>query len=167
MQGKAQLPSLSYIPRFSWRAGTSPVCELGLGNRKLASEASWFLVKRYGVRDVLWLRTLIALSFTLLLFPFDSQAQTVDICSRTDEIQAAILSELPSGTNCDSVTSAQLAGITSLVAGHNNISMLSVGDFSGLTGLDTLSLFHIQLTTLPEDLFDGLTSLENLWLIRN
>ena len=167
MQGQAQPPSLSYIPRFSWRAGTSPVCELGLGNGKLANEASWFWVKRYRGRDVLWRRTLIVLSFSLLLFPFDSLAQTVSICSRTDEIQAAILSELPSGTNCDSVTSAQLAGITSLVAGHNNISMLRVGDFSGLTGLENLDLFNIQLTTLPEKLFDGLTSLENLWLYRS
>ena len=167
MQGQAQPPSFSYIPRFSWRAGTSPVCELGLGNGKLANEASWFWVKRYRGRDVLWRRTLIVLSFSLLLFPFESLAQTVNICSRTDEIQAAILSELPSGTNCDSVTSAQLAGITSLVAGHNNISMLRVGDFSGLTGLENLDLFNIQLTTLPEKLFDGLTSLENLWLYRS
>ena len=167
MQGKVQLPSPSCIPRYLWRVGSSSVCWLGLGNRSLASEASWLLVKRFRGKVVVWLRTLIVLSFSLLLFPFDSQAQTVDICSRTDEIEAAILAELPSGTNCDSVTSAQLAGITSLVAGHNNISSLSVGDFSGLTGLNTLSLFHIQLTSLPEDLFDGLSSLENLWLFRS
>ena len=115
----------------------------------------------------MWLRTLIAVSFPLLLVPFDSQAQTVDICSRTDKIEAAILAELPSGTNCASVTSAQLAGISVLDVGHESISSLSVGDFSGLTNLERLFLHYNSLTSLDEDLFDGLTGLELLDLDNN
>ena len=122
-----------------------------------------------GVRgNILQLHTVIALSVLVLSIAFDSQAQTiVDICSRTSQIQEAILAELPLGTTCATADSAGLAGITDIDASFESISSLTAGDFSGLTNLDTLRLNNNSLANLPENLFEGLTDLETLRLNNN
>ena len=97
--------------------------------------------------------------FALLLVAFNSQAQTVDICNRTDQIETVILAHLPAGTNCASVDSSQLAGITTIHVGGKRILSLKAGDFSGLASLSQLKLHSNLLTGLPEVLFNGLTNL--------
>ena len=109
----------------------------------------------------------LSMALATLFFSFDSQAQTVSICSRTSQIQAAILAELVGTDNCSAVTSTQLAGIRTLDASNESISSLQAGDFSGLTSLEDLLLDSNSLTNLPENLFDGLISLENLRLDDN
>ena len=94
------------------------------------------------------------------------QQTVVNICSRTPEVQSAILNRV-SGATCSTVTDTQLAGITSLnIGGHSNVSFVS-GDFAGLTNLNQLSLSDNSLMTLEADLFDGLTNLTSLNLGRN
>ena len=94
------------------------------------------------------------------------QQTVVNICSRTPEVQSAILNRVP-GATCSTVTDTQLAGITSLtISGHSNASFVS-GDFAGLTNLGGLYLARNSLTTLEADLFEGLTNLENLSLSGN
>ena len=86
------------------------------------------------------------------------QQTVVNICSRTPEVQSAILNRVP-GATCSTVTDTQLAGITSLtISGHSNASFVS-GDFAGLTNLTFLYLARNSLMTLEADLFDGLTNL--------
>ena len=114
-------------------------------------------------RAVSWLSVV----FALLLMSFDSQGQTVDICERTDQIKTVILAALPAGTNCESVTSSQLAGITRIDARGNNIQSLEPQDFNGLTSLEVLRLNNNSLASLPEKLFNGLTSLRQLSLGSN
>ncbi len=138
-----------------------------LRSASLGSEASRFFVNRYTVRIVLRLRTLIALSFSLLLFPIDSQAQDVNICDRTDQIETAILAELPAGTDCARVNPSDLAAITIVDAKNKSILQLKEGDFSGLTRLESLLLYRNSLSSLHEDLFDGLSNLDQLYLDHN
>ena len=134
----------------------------------------------------------IVISFFLFFFALDTQAQTVDICDRTPEVEAEILQRIGvTGLTCDAVTSAQLSGVSILDLASESITSLKEDDFErltsleslwlhknslsslpedlfdGLTSLEILDLGHNSLTSLPEDLFDGLTSLEELWLQDN
>ena len=116
----------------------------------------------------------------------------VNICSRTAEVQAAILASVTGSPTCSTITDTQLAAITQLeVTGYSNVSIVP-GDFAGLTGLESLEIVDSpSLTTVPanafsevtgltrlelygnaissvhEDAFDGLTNLEGLFLFNN
>ena len=91
---------------------------------------------------------------------------TVDICSRTTEVETAILAKV-SGATCSTITDTQLAGITHLaVTGNTNLS-IDPGDFAGLTGLLDLNISDNAFSTLNEDIFDGLTSLTELDIYNN
>ena len=105
---------------------------------------------------------IVVLFFFLPLFSV--QAQTVGICDRTSQIQGEILLQLPSGTTCQTVTSAQLSGITEINLTYKNISSLKGGDFDGLSNLEVLYLGYNPLTILPEDIFKELKSLRVLYL---
>ncbi len=87
---------------------------------------------------------------------------SVSICSRTQQVQTAILAELPDVSDCALVTSTNLAGITMLNLGYQSITTLQAGDFDGLSSLQMLDLGGTQLSTLPDGVFDGLSSLERL-----
>ena len=87
---------------------------------------------------------------------------SVSICSRTQQVQTAILAELPDVSDCALVTSTNLAGITMLNLGSQSITALQAGDFDGLSSLHELDLVGINLTTLPDGVFDGLSSLQEL-----
>ena len=87
---------------------------------------------------------------------------SVSICSRTQQVQTAILAELPDVSDCALVTSTNLAGITMLNLGSQIIYALQAGDFDGLSSLHELDLVGINLTTLPDGVFDGLSSLQEL-----
>ena len=89
---------------------------------------------------------------------------SVSICSRTQQVQTAILAELPDVSDCALVTSTNLAGITMLNLGSQSITALQAGDFDGLSSLQALDLGNNQLSTLPEGVFNGLSSLQVLVL---
>lgn len=87
--------------------------------------------------------------------PVLSQAQTVNICDRTQAVRFAIMREAGSD-DCAAVSAAQMDGIEELELDGRGISSLRAGDFAGLTGLEDLELDDNQLTTLPLGTFDGL-----------
>ena len=96
------------------------------------------------------------------------QQTVVDICSRTAEVQTAILAEV-SGAACSTVTDTQLAGITYLaITGYSSASIVS-SDFAGLTGLPRLDITDSpDLTTVPANAFSEVTgALTDLRLPRN
>ena len=98
--------------------------------------------------------------------PAQAQAEVVNICDRTPEVETAILARL-SHSGCGAVTSAQLAGIDTIQLYGGRITSLRYGDFSGLSSLTLLILSNTALTSLPAGVFSGLSSLEFLRLDRN
>ena len=92
----------------------------------------------------------------------------VNICSRTAEVQAAILASVTGSPTCSTITDTQLAAITQLeVTGYSNVSIVP-GDFAGLTGLESLEIVDSpSLTTVPANAFSEVTGLTTLQLIRN
>ncbi len=85
---------------------------------------------------------------------------------RTQKVVDAILS-IFSTTDCSTVTSTQLAIISSLELANQNLSSLQSDDFEKLTSLEELNLFDNDLTRLPRGVFDDLTSLTHLRLYNN
>ena len=117
----------------------------------------------------------LLLSAAALVPAAPAQAQVVNICNRTPEVETALLAEL-SHDDCSAVTSAELAGIgftTPPYVGRSidlrdmGITSLQAGDFSGLSSLTRLFLHDNDLTDLPEGVFSGLSSLEYLSLYNN
>ena len=85
------------------------------------------------------------------------------VCDRTPQVRDTIVSAVSSVSDCNDVTEAHLAAITSLNLGYKSITLLKSRDFSGLSSLETLFLHNnYSLTSLPEDMFDGLSSLKFL-----
>ena len=104
-----------------------------------------------------------------------AQAQVVNICDRTAQVETAILAEL-SHSDCSAVTSAELAVIGYAIPPYSGrgidlsgmgITSLQAGDFSGLSSLQTLGLDGNALASLPEGVFSGLSSLTWLHLSDN
>ena len=108
---------------------------------------------------------LAAMAMLVLIVPATAvQAQTVvNICSRTAEVETALLTAIGGSATCSTVTDTQLASVTTLeIFGYSNSSVLPA-DFAGLTGLTSLTFFFsTALTTVPDDAFADLTSLETL-----
>ena len=99
--------------------------------------------------------------------PVSAQTET-GICSRTQQVQDAILAKLDNVSDCAGVTASDLSGIAGILSVRGNEAItLKSGDFAGLGNLKRLFLYQDQLTSLPADVFDGLGSLEDLWLSNN
>ena len=80
------------------------------------------------------------------------------ICSRTAEVQAAILAAIGSGT-CSTVTDTQLAAIVALSISSYSASSIVPADFAGLTGLRALTFRNSPtLTTVPANAFSQVTT---------
>ena len=116
------------------------------------------------------------------------------ICSRTPQVQTAILARIngvdpapdPEVT-CLTVTNALLEGITGTLSlrdptindgpgdvnndgvpdDMDDITELQAGDFAGLSGVTELNLSENNITTLPADVFSGLSALTSLTLTNN
>ena len=97
------------------------------------------------------------------------------VCDRTALVRDAILEAVArsprrGGTYCWDVTAADLSAVewlSVLGQGAQRLSELRTGDFSGLSGLVSLSLVNHSLTAVPAGLFAGLTNLRRLWLVDN
>ena len=117
---------------------------------------------------------LAAMAMLVLIVPATAveasprQQTVVNICSRTTEVQTAILAAIGGSATCSTVTDTQLASITSLTFFSYPNSSIPPADFAGLTGLTSLSLLFLSaLTTVPDDAFVDLTALETLTIQLN
>ena len=86
------------------------------------------------------------------------------VCDRTADVRDAIVAAVTGVSACANVTDAHLSRITELDLSGGSITALTLqsGDFSGLTGLQTLILKGITLSSLPADIYDGLIALKKL-----
>ena len=96
----------------------------------------------------------------------DAQAQVGGVCSRTMQVQDALVAAAPV-TTCSAVTDAHLATITELNLTSASITSMKEGDFAGLSALAFLSLSFNELSSLPAGVFSGLSALEHLFLSLN
>ena len=96
----------------------------------------------------------------------DAQAQVGGVCSRTPQVQDALVAAAPV-TTCSAVTDAHLATITELNLTSASITSLKEGDFAGLSALEFLSLSFNELSSLPAGVFSGLSALEILVMSLN
>ena len=109
----------------------------------------------------------LLLLLTLLMPVCTTHAQTVDICSRTTQVQMLLMIST-GATDCASVSSLHLGNLRgSMNLRSSSITALKPGDFEGLTALRILRLDDNALTSLPVGVFDGLTALEELVLAGN
>ena len=108
---------------------------------------------------------LAATAMLVLIVPAtEVKAQTVNgICSRTAEVQTALLDET-SRTACADVTATDLVAVISLTVNNYSGTVLDPADFAGLTGLTSLRFSgdSAQLTTVPDNAFAGATALTTL-----
>ena len=92
---------------------------------------------------------------------------------RTTQVRDAIVAAVTGVTNADDVTEAHLAAITVLNLVSKSITALKAGDFSGLTGLETLNLNHTSGNANEKNsisdisMLEGLTTLTSLDLSDN
>ena len=92
---------------------------------------------------------------------------TVNICDRTDAVEAGILAAITPRPACDTVPVAGLEALETLDLQRTSLTTLPAGVFDGLSGLVTLFLANNALNALPADIFDGLSALETLNLSNN
>ena len=102
----------------------------------------------------------------------ESAAMDGGICGRTEAVRVGLVDLIddlyPAVASCADVTDAHLAAITgSLDLRHSDIDSLKVGDFAGLTRLETLKLARNRLRKLPAGVFAGLGRLKDLDLWQN
>ena len=94
--------------------------------------------------------------------PATAQTDTVNICDRTPQVEAAILRAINPAPACEAVPETDLAAIRGLDLRETGITSLASGDFTGLSALERLNLDNNALTTLPAGVFDSLPTLN--WL---
>ena len=90
------------------------------------------------------------------------QVPVMNICDRTPAVLNEI-KQLVDKDHCAEISDEDLAKITSMYIGTDNTTSLLVGDFSGLTNLQSLGLDG-NISTLPSGILGGLTSLQDLLL---
>ena len=92
----------------------------------------------------------------------------IGICSRTSQIQTAILSVIDGIDQCAHVTEEHLAEIVdSLDLRSQSITALQANDFSDMHNLRILNFYDNDLTTLPSEVFYSLSNLRFLSLDSN
>ena len=89
------------------------------------------------------------------------------VCDRTPQVRDVIVAAVSSVSDCNNVTEAHLATITSLDLNGGFITALKADDFAGLSSLTTLDLSGNFLSSLPTGIFDELTNLTTLNLSYN
>ena len=99
-------------------------------------------------------------------------AQSRGICGRTPLVRDKILGAIDNVTDCNLVTAAHLAAITSLnlsggVTDSDVAINLAAGDLAGLSGLQTLRLDSADVRSVHARLFAGTPNLQSLDLGHN
>ena len=84
-----------------------------------------------------------------------------------DQIVLLTRARFQQGISANNVTPVHVRSITRLQLFNKSITSLKVGDFSGMSSLETLNLDNNSISSLPEDVFDGLSALKELWLQSN
>ena len=157
-----------------WRAGFDDAGENNKSAKTIFRKADGrqAIPIRAGIKT---LGVILFLSLAGLSSPQRAQAQTtINICDRTPQIEARILSMLgKTEADCGSVTAAELVTLgyynRSWIVINNDrtLTTLKAGDFDGLTSLRSLSLSGNSLSSLPPGIFDELTNLRSLYLDDN
>ena len=92
-----------------------------------------------------------------------AEANQPGICSRTQQVQDAILAVLPDVSDCANVSTSDLASITgTLDLSGQEIDTLHHADLNGLTAVRVVNLSDNDLDLIPPDLFNETTSLEEM-----
>ena len=100
--------------------------------------------------------------------PTPTPDPTAGICGRTQQVQDAILAELPEVSDCSAVTADDLRSFErDLVLKGADIAALRAGDFHGLFNLERLFLNFNDLSALPNGVFNDLSALVRLNLYGN
>ena len=84
-----------------------------------------------------------------------------------DQIVLLTRGRFQQGISANAVTPVHVRSITRLQLFNKSITSLKVGDFSGMSSLETLNLDNNSISSLPEDVFDGVSALKELWLQSN
>ena len=113
-------------------------------------------------------------SITVTINVTDVEETTITpVKDRTTQVRDAIVAAVPNVSDADDVTEAHLAAITELNLQSKSITALKAGDFSGLTGLETLYLNHASANANAKNSISdisplaGLTTLTRLHLSDN
>ena len=112
--------------------------------------------------------TSISVTIKVLNISIEAGGHITPIADRTDVVSDLIV-QRTGASAAYAVTEQQLAAIITMDfndlpgIGSSSLSSLKVGDFDGMSGLETLTIgpSH-KLTSLPAGIFDNLTSLERL-----
>ncbi len=89
------------------------------------------------------------------------------VSDRTPQVRDVIVALVPGVNSANDVTTAHLSLITNLNLSDQNITALKIGDFDGLSSLNSLALYKNGLSSLPADIFSGLSALSRLDLGNN
>ena len=103
----------------------------------------------------------------LVLIIFSWSANSQDICTRTAQVQTAILALFPDLTDCELVSSEHLNQVARLDLSSKEIDNLDVHDFRNLVNLIDLNLGSNRLRGLPESIFSDLHNVNNISLRHN
>ena len=95
-------------------------------------------------------------------YTLDVKRLATDVCERTMQVRNGIVAAVSGVSDCADLTPTQLAAIADLNLSLTRLSSLVVGDFAGLTGLQTLTANGNSLSTLPVNVFAGLSALQEL-----
>ncbi len=89
------------------------------------------------------------------------------ICDRTENVYAGILNLIDGVTDCADVTSNNLSEVEGTLSLSDQELVPKLGDFSGLSSLDTLDISSNDITSLDPMIFSGLSSLTTLDISSN
>ena len=102
-------------------------------------------------------------SITVTINVTDVEESTIiPVKDRTTQVRDAIVAAVPGVSNADDVTEAHLAAITELNLQSKAITALKTGDFSGLTGLETLYLNHTSIYAREKNSISDISPLKDL-----
>ena len=103
------------------------------------------------------------ITVTINITDVDEGTSITPVSDRTPEVRDAIVAAVSGVSDPADVTAAHLANINDLSIDVSMRIGLPVGDFDGLTGLETLTILdEYDIETLPSGIFDELTSLTTL-----
>ena len=102
-------------------------------------------------------------SITVTINVTDVEESTITpVKDRTAQVRTAIVAAVPGVDNAEDVTEAHLAAITELNLQSKSITALKAGDFSGLTGLETLYLNHASANANEKNSISDISPLAGL-----